>query len=126
MMDQIPIHPLRVIHEVRAFYPRNAIAVIDGGNTTVWAHYLNRAYEPNTFLSSATGDSGHLGSCIGYAIAARLANPEREVYCITGDGAFSMGIAELETAKRLGLQITFVVLNDSAWGMIKAGQTLYY
>jgi acetolactate synthase-1/2/3 large subunit len=126
MMDQIPIHPLRVIHEVRAFYPRNAIAVIDGGNTTVWAHYLNRVYEPNTFLSSAAGDSGHLGSCIGYAIAAKLANPEREVYCIAGDGAFSMGIAELETAKRLGLQITFVVLNDSAWGMIKAGQTLYY
>jgi acetolactate synthase-1/2/3 large subunit len=124
--DQIPIHPLRVIREVRNFYPRNAISVVDGGNTTVWAHYLNRIYEPNTFLSSTAGDSGHLGSGVGYAIAAKLAYPDRDVYCITGDGAFSMGMADLETAKRLGLQITFVVLNDSSWGMIRAGQTLYY
>ena len=124
--DQIPIHPLRVIREVRSFYPRNAISVIDGGNTTVWAHYLNRIYEPNTFLSSTAGDSGHLGSGVGYAIAAKLAYPDRDVYCITGDGAFSMGMADLETAKRLGLQITFIVLNDSSWGMIRAGQTLYY
>jgi acetolactate synthase-1/2/3 large subunit len=99
---------------------------VDGGNTTVWAHYLNRIYEPNTFLSSTAGDSGHLGSGVGYAIAAKLAYPDRDVYCITGDGAFSMGMADLETAKRLGLQITFVVLNDSSWGMIRAGQTLYY
>ncbi|MGC9165900.1 MAG: thiamine pyrophosphate-binding protein [Thermoprotei archaeon] len=126
MTDQIPIHPLRVIREVRSFYPRNAISVIDGGNTTVWAHYLNRIYEPNTFLSSTAGDSGHLGSGVGYAIAAKLAYPDKDVYCITGDGAFSMGMADLETAKRLGLQITFIVLNDSSWGMIRAGQTLYY
>ncbi|MGB9729947.1 MAG: thiamine pyrophosphate-binding protein [Thermoprotei archaeon] len=126
MTDQIPIHPLRVIREVRSFYPRNAISVIDGGNTTVWAHYLNRIYEPNTFLSSTAGDSGHLGSGVGYAIAAKLAYPDKDVYCITGDGAFSMGMVDLETAKRLGLQITFIVLNDSSWGMIRAGQTLYY
>lgn len=126
MSDQIPIHPLRVIREVRSFYPRNAISVIDGGNTTVWAHYLNRIYEPNTFLSSTAGDSGHLGSGVGYAIAAKLAYPDRDVYCITGDGAFGMGMADLETAKRLKLQITFIVLNDSAWGMIRAGQMLYY
>lgn len=126
MSEQIPIHPLRVIREVRSFYPRNAISVIDGGNTTVWAHYLNRIYEPNTFLSSTAGDSGHLGSGVGYAIAAKLAYPDRDVYCITGDGAFSIGMADLETAKRLELQITFIVLNDSSWGMIRAGQTLYY
>ncbi len=124
--DNIPIHPLTVIKKVREFYSRDAISVIDGGNTAVWAHYLNRIYYPRTFLSTTAGDSGHLGSCVGFSIAAKLANPDRDVYCITGDGAFSMGSMDLETARRLNLQITFIVLNDSAWGMIKSGQTLYY
>jgi acetolactate synthase-1/2/3 large subunit len=73
-----------------------------------------------------TGDPGHLGAGIPYAIAGKLANPSRQVYCITGDGAFGLNIQELETASRLGLAIVFVVLNDSAWGMIRAGQTLFY
>jgi len=124
--DKIPIHPLTVIKKVREFYPRDAISVIDGGNTAVWAHYLNRIYYPRTFLSTTAGDSGHLGSGVGFSIAAKLANPDKDVYCITGDGAFSMGLMDLETARRLNLQITFIVLNDSAWGMIKSGQTLYY
>ncbi len=124
--EKIPIHPLRAIKEIREFYPRNAISVVDGGNTTVWAHYINRVYEPGAFLSSSAGDSGHIGTGVPYAVAAKLAFPEKDVYCITGDGAFGYGVLELETAKRLGLQITFMVLDDNSWGMIKSGQTLYY
>jgi len=124
--NEVPMHPLRVISEVRKFYARDSISVIDGGNTAVWAHYANRIYKPNSFLSTTSGDSGHLGSGIGFSIGAKLARPDKDVYCITGDGAFSMHIGDLETAKRLGLQVTFIVLNDSAWGMIKSGQTLYY
>ncbi|MBS7608878.1 MAG: thiamine pyrophosphate-binding protein [Thermoproteota archaeon] len=125
-LDTVPIHPLRVVREVREFFPRDAITVVDGGNTAVWCFYLNRVYEPNTYLSCVSGDSGHLGAGIPYAIAAKLANPERQVYCITGDGAFGLNIQELETASRLQLPIVFVVLNDCAWGMIRAGQTLFY
>jgi acetolactate synthase-1/2/3 large subunit len=124
--DCVPIHHLRLIREVREFFPRDAIAVVDGGNTTVWSLYLNRVYEPNTYLSSASGDSGHFGSGIPYAIAAKLAAPSRRVYCITGDGAFGFNIQDLETASRLKLPFTFVVANDSAWGMIRSGQTLAY
>jgi acetolactate synthase-1/2/3 large subunit len=124
--DSVPIHHMRLIREVREFFPRDAIAVVDGGNTTVWSLYLNRIYEPNTYLSSASGDSGHLGSGIPYAIAAKLAAPSRQVYCITGDGAFGFNIQDLETASRLKLPLTFVVANDSAWGMIRSGQKLAY
>jgi acetolactate synthase-1/2/3 large subunit len=124
--ESVPIHHLRLIREVREFFPRDAIMVVDGGNTTVWCLYLNRVYEPNTYLSSASGDSGHLGSGIPYAIAAKLAAPSRQVYCITGDGAFGFNIQDLETASRLKLPLTFVVANDSAWGMIRSGQTLAY
>lgn len=124
--DSVPIHPLRVVREVREFFPRDAIAVVDGGNTSVWCFYLHRIYEPNTYLSCVSGDSGHLGAGIAYAIAAKLAHPSRQVYCITGDGAFGLNIQELETASRLGLPVIFVVMNDRAWGMIRAGQTLLY
>jgi len=124
--NNVPIHPLRVIKEVRDFFPRDAITIVDGGNTSVWAFYLNRVYEPGTFLSSASGDSGHLGSGLAYAIAAKLAHPSKQVYCISGDGSFGFNVHELETAKRLGLNFVCIVFNDNAWGMIKAGQTLFY
>ena len=119
-----PIHPLRVIKEVREFYPRNAICCIDGGNTAVWAYYLNRIYEPNTFLWAA--DSGHLGTGLPYAIGAKLAEPDRPVYLITGDGALGLTIQELETASREGVKVTVVVLNDGSWGMIKGSQKLSF
>ncbi|WP_456329130.1 thiamine pyrophosphate-dependent enzyme [Archaeoglobus sp.] len=114
-----PVHPLRVIKEVREFYPRNAISCVDGGNTAVWASYLNRIYEPNTFLWAA--DSGHLGTGLPYAIGAKLANPDRPVYLIAGDGAFGLTMEELETASREGVKITAIVMNGS-WGMIKGSQ----
>ena len=119
-----PMHPLRVIKEVRDFYPRNAISGIDGGNTAVWAFYLNRIYEPNTFLWAA--DSGHLGTGLPYAIGAKLANPDRPVYLVTGDGAFGLTMEELETASRENVKITAIVLNDGSWGMIKGGQKLSF
>ncbi len=124
--NSIPIHPLRVIREVREFFQKDAISVIDGGNTTVWASYLNKIYVPKTYLSTASGDSGHLGSGIPFSIAAKLLYPNKQVYLITGDGAFGFHIADLETACRENLQISMIVLNDSSWGMIKSGQTLYY
>lgn len=122
--DQAPIHPLRVIQEVRNFFPRDAISIVDGGNTGVWAHYLNRIYEPNTFLWPS--DSGHLGVGIGYAIGAQLAKPDKKVYAIMGDGSFMFNVQELETARRLKLPIIIIVSNDRAYGMIKAGQKLAY
>ncbi len=122
--DQRPIHPLRLMRDVRAFFPRDAICVADGGNTNVWAHYLNRVYEPRAFLWAA--DSGHLGTGLPYAIGAKLARPERMVYAICGDGAFGLNIQELETAARLNLPLVVIVANDRQWGMIKANQMANY
>jgi acetolactate synthase-1/2/3 large subunit len=121
-----PIHPLRLVKEVREFFSRDAISVVDGGNIAVWSLYLNRVYEPCTYLSCASGDSGQLGAGIPYSIAAKLAAPSKQVYCITGDGAFGFNMQELETASRLALPIVFIVANDQAWGMIKSGQALVY
>jgi acetolactate synthase-1/2/3 large subunit len=118
--DQVPIHPLVVIQKVRDFFPRSAISIVDGGNTAIWAVYLNRIYEPRTFIWAS--DSGHLGTGIGYAIGAQLARPDKKVYCITSDGSVMFNIQELETAARLCVPIVVIVVNDGAYGMIKAGQ----
>ncbi len=118
--DAKPIHPLRMVADVRAFFPRNAIAVVDGGNTTIWAHYLARIYEPGTLLWH--GDSGMGGGALPKAIAAKLVCPDRPVFVICGDGFLAMNIQELETATRLGTEVTVVVNNDRAYGMIKAAQ----
>ncbi len=122
--NDTPIHPLRLVKEVREFFPRNAICVVDGGNTVVWASYLNRIYEPRTFLWAS--DSGHLGTGMPFAMGAKLADPERPVYCICGDGAFMFNVQELETLRRLELPVIIIVANDRAYGMIKAGQQLLY
>jgi len=120
----VPIHPLRLMHEVRDFFPRDAICAVDGGNTAVWAFYQNRIYEPRSFLWPA--DSGHLGTGIPYAIGAKLARPKTPVYCITGDGSFGFNAMEMETAAREKLPIIVIIANDKAWGMIKGGQKLVY
>ena len=62
---------------------------------------------------------GHLGFGLPYANAAKLAHPNRPVFCLTGDGAFGMTIQELETAVRYGLNVIVIVFNDSYWGMYK-------
>jgi acetolactate synthase-1/2/3 large subunit len=122
--DAVPIHPLRLMREVREFFPRQAIMAADGGTTAVWAFYLNRIYEPRSFLWAA--DSGHLGAGVPFAVGAKLARPDLPVYCITGDGSFGFNAMELETARREGAPIVVVIANDHAWGMIKGGQKLVY
>ena len=122
--DKKPIHPLRLMRDVRAFFPRDAICVVDGGNTNVWAHYLNRTYAPRSFLWAA--DSGQLGTGLPYAIGAKLAHPDRLVYALCGDGAFGLNMQELETAARLKLPLIVIIANDCQWGMIKGAQMAAY
>jgi len=122
--DAVPIHPLRLMREVRDFFPRQAISAVDGGTTAVWAFYQNRIYEPRTFLWAA--DSGHLGTGVPFAVGAKLARPDVPVYCITGDGSFGFNAMEMETARREGAPVTVIIANDQAWGMIKGGQKLVY
>nr|MDO8132942.1 thiamine pyrophosphate-binding protein [Candidatus Njordarchaeum guaymaensis] len=117
-----PIHTLRAIKEIRDFFPRNAIVCVDGGNTAMWSTYVNRIFEPRTFLWA--GDSGHLGVGLPYAIGAKLAKPDTPVYLVVGDGAFMLSIHELETAKRVGANIVAMVINDRQWGMIKGSQKM--
>ena len=114
------INPGRLVRIVRDFFPRNAITVQDGGNTSIWTVNYNPIYRPRSYLYTAK--FGHLGTGLPYALGAKMAAPERPVYLITGDGAIGFNIQELETARRYELPVTVVVVCDSGWGMERSSQ----
>ncbi len=95
----------------------DAVMVIDGGNTAVWANAYWEIREPNTQLG--TWHFGHLGAGQGQALGAAVARPGKQVCCILGDGAMGFQMQEVETAVRCGLPVVFVVCADQQWGMVK-------
>jgi acetolactate synthase-1/2/3 large subunit len=117
--DQHPIHPLRLCSEIAKRVDKDTIVVIDGGDTASWGNTVLPAMGPGQLLTIANGSFGPLGVGIPYAIAAKLAHPEKKVILLTGDGAFGYGAMEYDTCMRYGIKITTVILNDSCWGMIK-------
>ncbi len=116
------VHSARVPHICREVFGDDAILVADGGNTSVWANMFHEVRAPHTMLS--TYKFGMLGAGVGQALAAKVAFPERDVYCIIGDGAMGFHSQEIETAVRNDLPVTFLVLCDRQWGMVKVNQEI--
>lgn len=111
----VGLNPGQMVMAVREMFPRDAVVVVDGGNTTLWAAALNPVYEPDSFLYSVK--MGYLGTGLPFAIGAKLASPQRCVYLISGDGAFGFNAMELETALRAGAPVISIVSVDDGWGM---------
>ena len=118
MSDAYPIHPMRLMFELFAVADEDTIFCIDGGDSATWASAILPATGPGQHLSLASTCYGPLGVGMGYAMAAKLAHPEKNVILLTGDGAIGYNIMEYDTCIRYGLNITTVVLNDKQWGMI--------
>jgi len=118
--SRAPMIPGQIFAVANDRFGDDAIFVQDGGNTCVWAAHYHRARGPRQVLW--TSNAGHLGTGLPFAIGARLACPDRPVYCVSGDSAFRFNIQELETAARYRLPIVCIVAVDGAWGMEKAAQ----
>ncbi len=118
------INPGWMIQQVRAFFPRDAIFVMDGGNTSLWCASYNPVYAPRSYVY--TCKFGHLGTGLLCALGAKVTAPDRPVYLISGDGAFGFNLQELETARRYDLPIIAVVNCDRRWGMEASGQTMAF
>lgn len=118
--DSEGVSSAHVASEARKVFDDDAIVVIDGGNTAVWANFFHEVRHPNTILS--TFKFGMLGAGSGQALGAKAAMPNRQVYCITGDGAMAFHAQEVETAVRQKLPVIWLVLADRQWGMVKLTQ----
>jgi acetolactate synthase-1/2/3 large subunit len=122
--EEVPINMARLMHELNLGLPEDAILVADGGFAAHWGGLL---YDTKRAGRGFLPDRGF--ASIGYglpgAIGAALAGAG-PVVAITGDGGFNMTLGELETARRMGLDFTIIVVNNAASGYVKALQHLMY
>jgi acetolactate synthase-1/2/3 large subunit len=122
--DSTPIHPYRVAYEINEFLADDTIYIGDGGDVVTISAQAVRPRRPGQWMDP--GALGSLGVGTGFAIAAGLANPEKEVLCYYGDGAFSMTAFDIETANRFKVPFIAVVGNNSAMNQIRYGQLAKY
>jgi acetolactate synthase-1/2/3 large subunit len=115
--DAEPIHPGRVYGELARLLGRDAVVAGDGGDFVSFAGRFVDSFTPGCFLDP--GPYGCLGTGLGYAMAARLAHPDRQVVLLAGDGAFGMCAMDLDTAVRHRLPVAIVVGNNGIWGLEK-------
>ena len=121
-----PIHPARMIAQVREAVGNDALYIIDGGDTSYFGLTTLRATEKASVLGAAGGQFGCLGTGLPFGLAAKAARPEKTVVVINGDGSFGLNAMELDTAVRHDLPVICIINNDCAWGMIKHGQEICY
>jgi thiamine pyrophosphate-dependent acetolactate synthase large subunit-like protein len=115
--ERSPLHPMRVYGELIRLLDRDAIVVGDGGDFVSYAGRVLDSYEPGCWLDP--GPLGCLGCGPGYALAAKLARPERQVVLLLGDGAFGFAGMELDTLARHGVAVLAVVGNNGIWALEK-------
>jgi acetolactate synthase-1/2/3 large subunit len=115
--DAFPMNPARIVADTRATLPSDGILCLDNGMYKLWYTRGYQAHQPNTLLMDNA--LATMGAGLPSAIAAKMLYPDRKVIAVAGDGGFMMNSQEMETAVRLGLNITVLLLNDSGYGMIK-------
>ena len=119
--DSSPVHPARLIAEVAAFADHDAILVGDGGDFVSFAGRLIERPKPGLWIDP--GPFGALGSGPAYAMAARLAHPDRQVILLSGDGAFGFSAMEFDTLARHRIPIVCVIGNNGIWALEKHPMT---
>ncbi|MHB8475601.1 MAG: thiamine pyrophosphate-binding protein [Steroidobacteraceae bacterium] len=122
--NSVPIHPYRVAWEINEFLGDDTIYIGDGGDVVTISAQAVRPRGPGQWMDP--GALGSLGVGTGFAIAAGLANPSKEVLCYYGDGAFGMTAFDMETANRFGVPYLAVIGNNSAMNQIRYGQLAKY
>ena len=119
--DDTPIKPERVVADLNAVLPDDAVVVCDPGTPCPYFSAYYRFARPGRhFISNRA--HGALGYSLAAAMGAQVGRPNAKVVSVMGDGSFAFSVGEFETITRLGLPIMFVVFSNSVFGWIKAGQ----
>jgi thiamine pyrophosphate-dependent acetolactate synthase large subunit-like protein len=121
--ERAPLHPMRVYKGLAEVIDRDAIVVCDGGDFVSYAGRVVDSYEPGCWLDP--GPFGCLGSGPGYALAAKLAHPGRQVVLL-GDGAFGFSGMEFDTLARHGVDVVGVMGNNGIWALEKHPMEFLY
>ncbi len=113
------LHPIELMRQLADAVPEDAVFSVDAGNPGIWSHLLPLK-RPRSYMKPV--NFGQMGFALPAGIAAKLAHPDRPVVVVVGDGALGMSVADIETAVRRRLEVTIVVLNDSAYNNIRQEQ----
>jgi acetolactate synthase-1/2/3 large subunit len=122
--ERAPLHPMRLYGELRTVLDRDAIVIGDGGDFVSYAGRVMDSYEPGCWLDP--GPYGCLGCGPGYALAAKLAHPGRQVVLLVGDGAFGFSGMEFDTLARHGVDVVAVMGNNGIWALEKHPMEFLY
>jgi acetolactate synthase I/II/III large subunit len=114
---RFPIFPPHLVQRIREAMPADGIICLDNGVYKIWFARNYPARAPNTVLLDNA--LATMGAGLPSAMASAMVYPGRKVMAICGDGGFMMNSQEMETAVRLGLNITVLILRDDAYGMIR-------
>lgn len=115
--ERFPMLPQRLVNLMRENLGDKDVITLDNGVYKIWFARNYTCYHPNTLLLDNALAS--MGAGLPSAMTVNLLYPEKKVVAVCGDGGFMMNSQELETAVRLGLNLTVIILNDGAYGMIK-------
>ena len=124
LSDSTPIHPYRLAWEINEFLNNDTIYIGDGGDVVTISAQAVQPRRPGNWMDP--GALGSLGVGTGFAMAAGLVHPEKEVLCLYGDGSFGMTAFDMETANRFGAPYIAVVGNNSHMNQIRFGQIVKY
>ena len=116
--------PSEIIKNLYEITEGKAIITAGVGQHQMWAAQYYQYSKPRTFISS--GGLGTMGYGFPAAIGAKLANPEREVFALVGDGSFQMNIQELATAAKNHVAVKIILFNNQYLGMVRQWQQLFY
>jgi thiamine pyrophosphate-dependent acetolactate synthase large subunit-like protein len=119
-----PLHPMRLYAELRTVLDRDAIVIGDGGDFVSYAGRVIDTYEPGCWLDP--GPFGCLGTGAGYALAAKLARPDRQVLLLLGDGAFGFSGMDFDTLSRHGVNVVGLMGNNGIWALEKHPMEFLY
>ena len=122
--ERSPLHPMRVYAELAKVLERDAIVIGDGGDFVSYAGRAIDSFKPGCWLDP--GPFGCLGTGPGYALAAKLAHPERQVVLLLGDGAFGFAGMEFDTLARHGVNVVAVMGNNGIWALEKHPMEFLY
>jgi acetolactate synthase-1/2/3 large subunit len=122
--DRVPLHPMRLYAELGSMLDRDAIVIGDGGDFVSYAGRVIDSYQPGCWLDP--GPFGCLGTGPGYALAAKLAHPDRQVVLLLGDGAFGFSGMEFDTLARHGVNVVGVIGNNGIWALEKHPMEFLY
>jgi acetolactate synthase-1/2/3 large subunit len=112
----VPLHPARVVSELRCAMPRDTVLVVDSGAHRAFCGHYWESYGPRSYFSAT--NLGPMGWAIPAGIGAKAARPEKPLVVVTGDGCMLMHGIEIQTAARYGIPAIFVVINNGALGNV--------